>query len=529
MIGKVSAGKVVRHKSYGTPRRAFGVKDVSRKGTPKSVALAFLKSIARELKLTPKLSELKFDKIVESPLGTHVLFQQQHNRKPISGAWIKVDIDPDNRVYNFTNNTVPSDLLAQSAKVPAAKGVSENVARQKAFTELGVTAERVRGQVHGESVAFPAGKTVVPAWKFLIPVSSPPHDWRIYIGARDGAVLHKEDMLKMVSAKAKPKATGLVFDPNPVITLNDTSLRDNKPVPDSAYRQVELKELSNKGHLDGPYVSTSITKHRVTSKNGSFSFKRNQPGFKEVMVYFHIDRMQRYIQSLGFKNVNRRPIPVNIAGLRDDNSFYSPVNKTLNFGTGGVDDAEDAEIILHEYGHSIQDDQVPGFGQSDEAGAMGEGFGDYLAASFFADSKPVRFRNCVGSWDATAYSPDDPPCLRRLDSTKHYPRDVVKEVHSDGEIWSACLWQLREIFGGKEADRLILSHHFLLSRDASFEDGAEALVQADKQLHKGAHEGAIRDIFVRRGILPSAKRKNTSYDPFARENRPQLRSRAAHA
>src|SRR6478752_7713071 len=121
MIGKVSAGKVVRHKSYGTPRRAFGVKDVSRKGTPKSVALAFLKSIARELKLTPKLSELKFDKIVESPLGTHVLFQQQHNRKPISGAWIKVDIDPDNRVYNFTNNTVPSDLLAQSAKVPAAK------------------------------------------------------------------------------------------------------------------------------------------------------------------------------------------------------------------------------------------------------------------------------------------------------------------------------------------------------------------------------------------------------------------------
>src|SRR5581483_5556499 len=245
--------------------------------------------------------------------------------------------------------------------------------------------------------------------------------------------------------------------------------------------------------------------------------------------YFHIDRMQRYIQSLGFKNVNRRPIPVDIAGLRDDNSFYSPVNKTLNFGTGGVDDAEDAEIILHEYGHSIQDDQVPGFGQSDEAGAMGEGFGDYLAASFFADIKPARFRNCVGSWDATAYSPDDPPCLRRLDSNKRYPRDMVKEVHADGEIWSACLWQLRELLGGKEADKLILSHHFLLARDASFEDGAEALIQADKQLHNGAHEAAIRDIFVRRGILPSAKRKKTSYDPFARQNRPQLRSRAAHA
>jgi hypothetical protein len=37
---------------------------------------------------------------------------------------------------------------------------------------------------------------------------------------------------------------------------------------------------------------------------------------------------------------------------------------------GGVDDAEDADVILHEYGHAIQDNQVPGFGSSLEAGAM---------------------------------------------------------------------------------------------------------------------------------------------------------------
>ncbi len=46
--------------------------------------------------------------------------------------------------------------------------------------------------------------------------------------------------------------------------------------------------------------------------------------------------------------------------------------KALTFGTGGVDDAEDAGIIAHEYGHSIQDNQVPGFGSSAEGGAMGE-------------------------------------------------------------------------------------------------------------------------------------------------------------
>ena len=80
------------------------------------------------------------------------------------------------------------------------------------------------------------------------------------------------------------------------------------------------------------------------------------------------------------------PIKVNVVGRSDDNSDYSPVTKALRFGTGGVDDAEDAEIILHEYGHAIQDNQVPGFGASNECGAMGEGFGDYLAGSFFANA-----------------------------------------------------------------------------------------------------------------------------------------------
>jgi hypothetical protein len=48
----------------------------------------------------------------------------------------------------------------------------------------------------------------------------------------------------------------------------------------------------------------------------------------------------------------------------------------IKYGSGAVDDAEDADVILHEYGHSIQDDQVPGFGAGHQAGSIGEGFGD---------------------------------------------------------------------------------------------------------------------------------------------------------
>ena len=68
------------------------------------------------------------------------------------------------------------------------------------------------------------------------------------------------------------------------------------------------------------------------------------------------------IQSLGFTDANNRSIPVDVHYYTADNSFYSDADHALHFGDGGVDDAEDADVVLHEYGHSIQDNQVPGFG-----------------------------------------------------------------------------------------------------------------------------------------------------------------------
>jgi hypothetical protein len=111
---------------------------------------------------------------------------------------------------------------------------------------------------------------------------------------------------------------------------------------------------------------------------------------------------------------------------------------------------------------------------------------------------------------------EDPPNLRRLDSTKRYPRDIVHEVHADGEIWSASLWALREAIGRSACDKLVLAHHFLLKRDSSFEEAALSLILADQQLFRGAHAATIRTVFVRRGILKPATRKRAGYDPYAR-------------
>ncbi|HEU4768282.1 MAG TPA: M36 family metallopeptidase [Pyrinomonadaceae bacterium] len=506
---------------HNVPRRIYDIETKSKPGTPQEVAERFLKKIAPDLKIGADLKQLHFDEVKESILGKHVLFQQHHDGTPISGAWVRVDIDDKGQIYNVLNDLVPAPVIAKvekaSNKVNAeatSPQLTADAASERALETEQQVPQSKKEVISHELVFYPHDKMPTLAWKVVMRTLEPYREYKLYLDANSGAILDKISLLREASGKGK------VFDPHPVATLNDTALEDNSTIPQSAYREVSLDNLSDKsGHLDGTFVSTRTTNGRVKRTSLKFDFERGDRGFKEVMVYFHIDRVQRHIQSLGFNNINNRQIEVNIDGTTEDNSFYSPVTKSLTFGTGGVDDAEDAEIILHEYGHSIQDNQVTGFGPSGEARAMGEGFGDFLAASFFADAKPEVLRPTLGNWDAVAYSGAEPPCLRRLDSNKKYPKDMTGREHADGEIWSACLWELRNSLGRTTSEKIVFAHHFLLSPKATFEDAAKALITVDKQLNQGRNEAAITDVFVRRGILPNAKRKNKrAGQPFEQLN-----------
>jgi len=493
--------------SRGVPRRISATASSQSKASPRKIAESFLKKIAPTLKIKPDLSQLKFDKVKKTLLGSHVLFQQRHGSKVISSAWVRVDIDPSGRVYYLLNDLIPEPLLNKSRKAeesrkPGVKRLTEDQAKEIACAAVEVSKGGKREATSTELAYRPISGIPTLAWRVIVHTTKPRKEWRMYVDAFTGAVLFQRNML------AKAAAFGYVFDPNPVVMLNNTKLENYSQIPESAYLRVALRDLAKTGYLDGPYVSTAPTARRVKRTNGNFLFRRKDHGFKEVMVYYHIDRVQRHLQEIGFDNILNRPIKVNVAGQRNDNSYYSPDSKSLSFGTGGVDDAEDAEVILHEYGHAIQDDQMPGFGESDESKAMGEGFGDFLAASFFADMKPAELRSTVCNWDSVYYSAENPPCLRRMDSNKKYPKDIKGEEHSDGEIWSACLWQLRTALGRRTAERLVIAHHFLLNRKAGFQDAAEALVIADEQLYEGRHKEKIRDIFIQRGILPNPKRGN---------------------
>jgi Zn-dependent metalloprotease len=223
------------------------------------------------------------------------------------------------------------------------------------------------------------------------------------------------------------------------------------------------------------------------------------------MAYYWITEAQKYIQSLGFDGVRRRAIDmkpqrVRINQLGYDNSFATDHPKDeLRFGKGGVDDAEDAEVVLHEYGHAIHFSQGFAFA-SEEAGAISEGFGDYWAVDVTNVVAPTPDAPCVADWDSVSYTSTVPHCLRRVDGTKHYPEDLVGEVHADGEIWSRALWDIRQALGHVQADTIILEAQFGFA-GTTMTELAQLTVDTAQTLYGAAAANAVRNAFLARGIL----------------------------
>src|SRR3954453_7619769 len=276
------------------------------------------------------------------------------------------------------------------------------------------------------------------------------------------------------SAAHAASAPAQVFYPNPVQSLQNESLTDQKdadffsadPFLRTAYKPVTLTDLDGSGTLTGTYAKViSETGKPAQSTTAGFVYTRDDDRFEQVMGYFWITQAQHYLQSLRLRRpANARQQLLRINQYGGDNSFYRDGSSklTITLGKGGVDDAEDGEVIVHEYGHSVQDDQVPGFGASPEAGAIGEAFGDYLAVEVSTAVTGDTFQQpCVADWDSTSYTPGPVHCLRRIDGTKHYPEDVENEVHAEGEMGGAALGQARQAIGNATtADSIIVDAQF---------------------------------------------------------------------
>ena len=449
-------------------------------------------------------------------------FQQLFGGVPVFDGQTVVSLGDDNRVEMVLGSSAespPADLqpsLTRSDALARATGAVPN----GTDTRVPTTAELV---------VYPQADGSRLAWHAVVATVAPPADWNLIIDADRGTVLNSWNGIDDVTG------TGLVFSPNPVQRTGNTSLTDGNDgdtaTLDNARSSVletnlapaittvrgDFADLTGTGISQLgtlPYVPGAA---QVAARN--YSYQRSDDRFEEANVYYAITEAQKLIQALGFNDANNRSIPVDVHFYAEDNSFYSPGDRGLHFGDGGVDDAEDADIVLHEYGHSVQDNQVPGWGPGGdtEQGAIGEGFGDLLAGmSYMGTGNPAFeasvFRYCVGEWDATGYNPvtgqgNGSGCLRWINGIDESTGSDIgaysgtpAEVHDDGRYWSAAMTC---VFGGMGGDtgarndllRLVLDSQARLvptTADTAFEDQVASMLTSDNTLFGGSHGALIR-------------------------------------
>lgn len=316
------------------------------------------------------------------------------------------------------------------------------------------------------------------------------------------------DVLKTVLVSKAGRGVGRVFDPNPVAKLQRITVRDHgdraSAVPMRAYSRKPLLRLKpGMDTLVGTWVQIT-NKDRPVRVKHRFFFKRDDDRFEQVSAYYAVDAAQSFLQSLGFKHVNAESQHVRVNAFPDDNSFYIPNQDKILLGSGGVDDAEDPEVVWHEYGHAVQDDQVPNFGITAKATAIGEAFGDYLAVTMsqrtYAGSKRVSLA-CVMDWDATAYSPKA-PCLRRVDLNRDMDDYDAFDPHKSSQIYSRALWDINQGLGRRRATTVIVEANFQLTPRANFKEAADATVRVARRLYGDGAAEIARQAFVDRKILP---------------------------
>ncbi len=456
-----------------------------------SLARAFLRAHHAAFGLPADLSTLSTASLRHGLGSSHVVFQQMLDGHPVYDAFLSVHIGAAGQIQVIHNRTLPALRVE-----PVVEPIAAVAAVQQARTAIQFGAPRASNPAP-KLVVLPladdAGRLV---WQVTISAAQPQGDWEVLLDAGTGEVIKRYNRLVL--------ARGQVFDttaPQPGPLLRGVS---------PPLRTLALQGLDDSGWLRGEYVDvTRPAGYRPAtaySLDGDFVYEPDDPRFKEVMVYYHIDAAQRYIQSLGYSDRNDPP-----NGIRDrvtyasphwfaqDQSFYSVSDDALHFGDGGWPDSLDPDIIIHEYGHALLHDLAPHWGGG-EMEAIGEGFGDYLAATMFAETSADPA--CIGELDSRGSPAAAAACLRRVDRDRYHPADVTGNAHHDGEIWSRLLWDVRTAAGKDVADLLAIESSFYLPPAATLIEAGQALLDADANLFDGQHRADIVQALQARGLAP---------------------------
>jgi hypothetical protein len=532
-----------------------------------SNARKFLEDNAAPLGLSATGTQLRLKGTKRSLTGSHVEYEQTVGDLPILESQISVSVGTGGEVTSVVRSVVRVPLTRMDT-ITRTSRITEEQAYDIAWKDLAARGDLLERPSIGKAY-LNENNVLTLVYVVRLAVEEPIGYWEYRIDANTGRIIQRFDRriqkglkrdtaIGSEPARARPEgsfeealarfeaqadnaraakmtgpadssvnATAIIFDPNPPTALNDFRLRDNSAARkfSGAYLKTTLPNVTERGgrlFLSGPNVRLEDFEpgegglnRPPSSVELEWTARRGNNAFNDVMTYYFLDKAVNYLRSLGFAG-ERELFPQAITADSDgadgdDNSYYVPGSDRLTFGHGCVDDNEDSDVILHEFGHAITNHINQSWSGGD-SGAIGEGFGDYWAYSYRYKSE-FRQRGDKGKvfvWDGIA------SCWpgRRVDNrTGRYSPDRNYGAHEDlggfqaDELWSTPLAQsLIELVGKGETpesvDTVVLQGMFGIGSDFTMRSLARATVEKAKLLYPGKpHAAVFQKHFRANGIL----------------------------
>ncbi len=448
----------------------------------------------------------------------HLTFQQTLAGVPVYGRYVHVNLNRAGLPVMAISGYAPHlERVDAFHPVPALSAAQAESLAQRAVSRDG-------------AISTPAELLVLPGhpprlvWRTVAWPDDTLEEWEVLLDANTGELIQLLDQRVHSHAHPDPPPSkvdgeGQVWLYDPLTASGESYEGDytdnddkNNEALSALLQTVTLQDIEQGDdgnyRLRGPWVRITGEHAPVESDPKDFKYTRDNKKFEAVMVYYYVDMSERYVQSLGVgSSPPSSPVSANPHASFSNSAFYLPASRSLHFGYGGIDSAEDAGVILHEYGHAIMHHHL-GFSTSPtgEWGVLGEGFADYWAVSYRRDLMdrglvPAGDWRQVFPWDGNTWGG------RRVDGNLDY-RKIQRQcrigcsVHLLGKTWANLMMKLWERIGRANADRLHVAGFSYLGRNNfKLPDMVEALVTADKALNNGQYAADIRTVFGQNGFV----------------------------
>lgn len=444
---------------------------------------------------------------IESPFGIHIQYRQVISEIPIYGANLKINLDHTGNLLSIKDNSIPTQGWDSRTLTKQSQSASMNEIVDSEKFQL---AEGYANSFLPQVVIFPGYNNQFPSCALQLFTEGNQSGIIIEkIVSIDGSILH-ERVINSFNSMPDSMVTAMVFMPDPITSakVNYGGLYTDQNDADVAVLNAQRQQVNMRVNFTGTsftlenasFIITDLASPNIapiTTTIPDFSFLRSDPAFEDVNAFYHLNNFYNYILNLGFSGIMPFQLQVDSHGTDDDNSFFLNSNPPrLILGEGGVDDAEDADVIIHELGHALAFGAAPNTTTGFERLALDEGLCDYFAASYSHGISDYKWYE-IFNWDGHNEFWQG----RKANSDAHYPEDLTSDIYIAGEIWSSAMMEIWGIIGKENTDKLMLQALYSFASNMNMRDAAQLVIQADNLINAGAYFEVLLEVFTKRGLM----------------------------